>query len=404
MRGLRELKKLLVLSLSSLSLFGGGFDYLNSENQNILNIQKEINSLQSKNLKRNWIEPIVASFTYTRGEKSETKYYKVSLSQPIFKSGGIYFAIKYAEANGKFISLATSLQENTLIKRVYELVLTLKKLDIQIAQVKLKLKNIEFDIKRKRERFLSGDDDISFLNQAMIERNSLSIKLEELKNSHKSLEKSFKNISPFSYKDVKLPKLKLVSQKEFLKKNLELEKYQADVGQQKELKNMTISNYLPTISLFGNYNYQKTKPKTSNKWQKDEFKNYGLMVSMPFSINETRDIQIRKLEAIKAKLTLSQKQRELKHEYESIYQDIEFLKNKDRVTRESLSLYNKLIKRTKDAVRAGDKTKLDLETIKNTKKSLSYDLKIIEYDKKLKILKLFEKMSRDLAHSNPTKF
>ena len=395
-RDLNELKKLLLLCLSSSWIFANGFDYLNSENQNIISIQQGIDKLETKKLKNSWIEPIVASYTYTKGEKTKSIYYKVSLSQPVFKSGGIYFAIKYATANGQFRKLSTSITRNALIKRVYELVLTLKKFDLQIAKLNLKIQNSLLDIKRKKERFVSGDDDISFLNKAMLSLNELKLQLEELKTSRKKLLKSFQAISPYSYKSVKLPSLVLVSKKEFLKKNLDLESSYANVKQQNQLKNMTISSYLPTVSLFGNYNYQKNKVLNIGDWQKDEFKNYGVMVSMPISINEGRDMEIKKLEALKAKLSLKQKQRELKADYESICEDLKLLENKRKVTLQSLLLYKDLIKHTKNAVKAGDKTTLDLKTVKNSKRALEYDLKIIEFDKKLTLLKLFEKMGDSL--------
>jgi len=390
------LKKLLIPVFSAVTLFGGGYKYLNHENQNILSIQKKLDIVNTQKLKNSWIKPVVASYTYTKGKTVKSIYYKISLSQPVFKSGGIYFAIKYADANGKFMKLSTSISQNSLIKRVYELVLNLKKLDIEIKKTKLGIKNSKFDIKRKKERFLSGDDDISFLNKAMLNKNNLDLKLEELKTTHKKLEKSFNNISPYSYHDIKLPTLQIVSKKEFFKKNLELKSSKANISKQNELKNMTISSYLPTVSLFGNYNYRKTKVLVSRDWQKDEFKNYGVMISMPISVNEGRDMEIRKLEALKAKLSYRQKQREIKNEYETIYENIKLLSAKERVTRDSLTLYSKLIRTTENAVKGGDKTRLDLKTALNSKRSLEYDLSILSYEKKLEILKLYEKMSDEI--------
>ncbi len=389
------MKKLLILSLSILSLFGTGFDYLNQENQGELNIQKEINSLSSKNLKLNWIEPIIASYSYTKNNQAniwkKTKYFRVSLNQPIFKSGGIYFAIKYATANKKFKILATTLQQNTLIIRLYDLTLNLKKLDIQIKQIKLNIKNADLEIKIKKDRFLSGDDDISFLNKAMLNKNNLLLKLNNLKTKHKELENNFKNISNYSYKTIFLPKLTLISKKEFLIKNLELKKEIQNLHQKNQLKNMTISNYLATISLVADYNYIKTKLEHS-PWKKNRYKNYGVTISIPFSLNETRDIEIKKLEVLKEKLSLKQKQRDLKSEYINIYQTEQNLQNKLKILKQNIKLYNSLIKIVKGEVDAGDKTREDLQTIKNSKKSLLYDLTQTKYDIQINLLKLFEKM------------
>ncbi len=395
MKDLKELKKLLILSLSLSTLFGSGFDYLNKENQGELNIQKEINTLSSKNLKLNWIEPIVASYSYTKNNQlsswKKTRYFKVSLNQPIFKSGGIYFAIKYANANAKFKTLATSLQQNSLIRRLYELTLNLKKLDIQIKQTKLNIKNTTLDIKRKKDRFLSGDDDISFLNQALLKKNNLLLTLNDFMTKHDELKNSFKNISNYSYKSLKLPILTLVTKKEFINHNLELKKQTQNLMQTKELKNMTISNFLPTISLIADYNYIKTKVANS-PWQNSEYKNYGVAISIPFSLNESRDMEIKKLEVLKEKLSLKQKQKDIKSEYQTILAKEQNLKNKLKIIRQNIKLYNSLIKTTKNAVLAGDKTKDDLQTLKNSKKSLLYDLTLTQYDIKINLLKLFEKM------------
>ena len=396
MRDLLKLKKLLTLALSAFALYGSGFDYLNEQNKGLFQTQKEINKRQSQNLKNSWIEPIVASYTYTNGKRTKTKYFKVSLTQPVFKSGGIYFAIKYADANKKFLELSTSISENQLIKRVYELVLNLKKLDLQLKQTKLKLKNTDYEIQNKQDRFLSGDDDISFLDRAMLEKNTLLLQLEQLKTTHKKLESSFNNISNYNYHDIKLPSLELVSKERFITKNLELQKVNANISQKNELKNMTISNYLPTVSLFYNYNYQKTKVEPIDKWQKNSFKNYGVTVSMPFSINESRDMEIKKLEVLKAKLELSQKKRELKNEYQSVYLDMQMLKRKKEITNKSIKLYKRLVKTAYNSYKAGDKTKFDYLRVKNSMKSLEEDLRILDYDMQLEILKLFEKMSEDL--------
>ena len=389
------MRSFLFLCFSLTTLFASGFKYLNEENQKELNIQKEINSLSSKNLKYEWVEPVVLSYSYSKNNQQSTwqksRYFKVSLNQPIFKSGGIYFAIKYANANKKFKTLALTLNQNQLIKRVYELTLNLKKLDIQIKQTKLKIKNSEIEIKRKKERFLNGDDDITFLNQAMLKRNSLLLSLNDLLSKHTQLENSFKNISNYSYRSIKLPKLTLISKKEFINHNLELKKEIQNLAQTKELKNMTISNYLPTISLIADYNYIKTKVGNFS-WEKNRYKNYALSFSIPFSLNQSRQIEIKKLEVLKEKLALSKKKRDLKNEYQTIYITIQNLKNKLKILKENIHLYNLLIKRTKDAIKAGDKTKDDLLTLKNTKKSLIYDLKQTQYDIEINLLKLFEKM------------
>ena len=400
MRGLKKLKKLLLLLASFVVLQADGRDYLNLEQQKILGLEKDIDTINSTSLKYNWIEPVVASYTYSKdnqiGDFKTSKYYKVSLNQPIFKSGGIYFAIKYAKANKEFKSIATSMAHQGLIKRLYELVLNLQKADFQLSQVELKIKNSDIDISRKKQRFLSGDDDISFLNRAMLERNSLKISKVTIKSNRLKLINSYKNLSDISYNHVKLPELKLIDKKEFIQKNLSLKLQKSNVKQVNSLKNMTISNYLPTFSLFGNYNYKEDEAplfKSANS----EYKSYGIRVSMPLlAINRSRDIEVKKLEVLKEKLSLKQKQKDIVSEYQNILLDNEALKQKLETLSLSIKLYKTLVKNTRDGVKAGDKTSQDLKTARNSKKSLELDYFITEVDMKLNILKLFEKMSDEI--------
>jgi hypothetical protein len=55
-----------------------------------------------------------------------------------------------------------------------------------------------------------------------------------------------------------------------------------------------------------------------------------------------------------------------------------------------------LVKSTKAQLEAGDSSKSDLQTIKNTKKTLELDYLISKIDIKLNILKLYEKMNSEI--------
>lgn len=400
MRGLRELKKLLLLLVSLAFLQASGREYLNDEQNKILGLEQDIDAINSTSLKYNWIEPVVASYTYSKndqmGEFTSSKYYKVSLNQPIFKSGGIYFAIKYADANEEFKSIATSMKHQGLIKRLYELVLNLQKADFQLSQVKLKIQNSDIDISRKKQRFLSGDDDISFLNRAMLEKNRLKVSKLTIKSNRLKLINSYKNLSNIAYSKIKLPELKLIDKNEFIRKNLSLKLQKSNVKQINSLKNMTISNYLPTFSLFGDYNYKEDEAPLFRS-AKSEYRSYGIRVSMPLlAINRSRDIEVKKLEVLKEKLALKQKQKDIVSEYQNILLDNEMLVEKLSTLSLSIELYKSLVKSTRDGVKAGDKTTLDLKTAKNSMKSLELDYFITQVDIKLNILKLFEKMSDEI--------
>jgi outer membrane protein TolC len=359
-------------------------------------IDKQIDDKKSTNLKYSWIKPIVASYSYNIndqfGVKNKTRYFRVSLDQPIFKSGGIYFAIKYSDASREFSNLATNLKEQNLIKSVYESVLNLKKIDLQLQKTSLQIKNAKIDIVRKREQFDSGVLDSSFLDSAILNRSKLEQLKLDLENKKASMLAVFRNLSDADYKSIVLPRFQMVSKDEFMHKNISLQSTESKKRQAKYLKNMTISNYLPTVSLFGEYSNKDDSFKIY-KQQSDEYKNYGIRVSMPIAdLNMMRNIEIEKLNYLKSKIALIQKRRELENSFKLFNNQIKTLQNRADIANKDIALYSRLVKVTKDGVKAGDKTKLDLETLKNSKKISHIEADIYDIDIQLLFLDLYAKM------------
>jgi len=395
---LKNLKKLF-LSCSFLATFlvaGDGINQLSSSKQEQINLSKDIDKKNATNLRYDWINPIIASYSYFKSDQyskeNTAKYFRISIDQPIFKSGGIYFAIKYSNASEEFTQVSTSLKEQSLISSLYESVLNLKKLDFQIEKLKYLIENKKIDIIRKREQFDNGLLDSSFLDSAILAKSTTSQQLLDLKQREFVLLQEFKNLSDKDYRDINLPKFELVSKDEFISKNLDLFGVKSKSKQMQYLKNMTISNYLPTISLFGEYNNREDSFRMFK--QNNESTNYGLRVSMPiFDINIIRNIQIRKLEYIKSKLEIEDKRRELIHMFETIIHTIDILKQREAIANEDVRLYSSLLSSTKESLLAGEKTKSDVEMMKNSKAISFADSQIYEIDIQLEFLKLYTKMS-----------
>jgi len=103
MKGLSVLKKL--LALFSITIFQLVADtlpnYLSEPKSLLLQYSDEINSLNSSILQKSWISPIMIEYSKSRVSNSQnrdgkSRVWSVSIDQPIFKSGGIYGAIMYA--------------------------------------------------------------------------------------------------------------------------------------------------------------------------------------------------------------------------------------------------------------------------------------------------------------------
>jgi outer membrane protein TolC len=389
--------KYLIPFFLSLNLLASSDTPLSKLNKDDIEIDKQIDDKKSTNLKYSWIKPVIASYSYTINDqfsvKNKTRYFRVSLEQPVFKSGGIYFAIKYSDASREFSNLVTNLKEQNLIKKVYETLLNLKKIDLQLEKTSLQIKNAKIDIVRKQEQFDSGLLDSSFLDSAILNRSKLDQLKLDLQNKRATLLSTFHNLSDADYKSVTLPKFQMVSKDEFMSKNIELQSARSKRKQAKYLKNMTISNYLPTLSLFGEYSNKDDSFKIF-KQQSSEYKNYGVRVSMPIAdLNMMRNIEIEKLKYIKSKIALTQKRRELENSFELFNNQITTLQNRADIAKKDIALYDRLVRVTDDGVKAGDKTKLDLDTLQNSKNISQIEAKIYDRDIQLLFLDLYAKMS-----------
>ena len=367
-------------------------DILSKTQKNILKNEKKQNEKSSDILEFDWINPLNLSYTHTKSDLTSpsqtTDMLTFSLNQPIFRSGGIYYAIQYAKANREFLKLSTSLKEKSLLKTAFTTLLSLKNIDLQIKKQKLLIENAKIDITRKKEQYLSGVLDSSFLNNAIINKNRLEIALLDMKSTKADLLKNFHTLSSLNYKSINPPHLKMVNIDSFIKKNIVLKNSRANIKQLDYLKKMTISNYFPVISLFANYNINRTDYITTKK---DSYKRYGISVSMPlYDINRGKNIELQKLKYLKSKLEFIDKINSEKELYKSIVKKIEFYKKKIELAKEEEKLYSSLLKTTKDLYSAGEKTLYDVKTMQNSLKSTRLDKIIYKNDLDKELFELYE--------------
>ena len=372
---------------------------LSTLKQEQIDIDKQIDAMKSSNLKYDWINPIVASYSYSVSDQYDTenksRYFRISLDQPIFKSGGIYFAIKYSNASKAFTELATSLKEQNLIKSLYDTVLNLQKIDLQIQKLRLQIANSQMDIVRKQEQFENGLIDSSFLDAAILAKSGQEQLELDSQQRRFSLLQAFKNLSDVDYKSIVLPVFTKVDKEEFIQKNLELQSTKAQNTQARYLKNMTISNYLPTFSLFADYSNRKDSFRPFK--QNNESKNYGIRVSMPIlDVNRGRNIEIKKLEYLKSQILLKDREKEIKNSFKTFENAIMILSKREALSKKDEVLYNALIRVARDGVLAGEKTKLDVDTLVNSRSMAAIDAKIYALDIQRSYLDLYAKMRDEI--------
>ncbi|WP_281950992.1 TolC family protein [Nitrosophilus kaiyonis] len=386
-----------IFILFSFSLLYCDESILSSLKQKEFDIDYKKSEVESKKLRDSWINPINMSYIKTKNDQyglnSETKSFKISIDQPIFKSGGIYFAIKYADANKEFSKLSIKEREKELIAKALDLLYKYYKTKLMIEKQKLLIENAKIDVLRKKEQYLSGFLDSSFLDQAILNKNQQELKLLELQDSLNEIYKNFKNISDKEPDNIKLPHFTIINKDEYLEKNIAIKKYKEDEKVKKYFKNMTIARYLPSFSLTASYNEIENKAALFMPSGKESYKEYGFKITMPlFDINSFRNIESTKLDFLKSKILKIDNKREELNRYEITLKKIKILDKKINLAKEDIKLYSSLLQDTKSRYEAGEKTIYDVDTLKNSLDNRKIDIKIYEIEKQENLLEIYKRV------------
>jgi outer membrane protein TolC len=392
-----------IKQLISLSLLVGvlgaseNSSLLSALKQEKLDIDRQTIELQSDNLKYDWVKQIVGAYSTSnydgkRGELDTSNSLSITMDQPFFKSGGIYYAIQYAGANREFLRLSTKFNEQNLIKSVISSWLSMKKYDLQIQRQKYLIENAKIDIIRKKEQYESGFLDSSFLDQAILTKTTFEKNLIDMESLRYSQLMIFKSLSDSDYMEITPPTFAMIDKEKYINNSLILQQQNADGQRSEYLKKMTIANYLPTVSLFAGY-YNMHDNVNSD----DSYNQVGVKISMPLiDVNRGRTIEIRQLEYLKSKIELQDKELEEGNIYQDSVKKIELLDKKIDIVTNDAKLYDSLLISTRELFEAGEKTSYDVENLQNSKQTMILDKQIYEIDAQKVLLELYAKMQGEI--------
>ncbi len=392
MKKSNKIKLLLLLFLTSSSVANDFLsdEILSQERKESFILSQEQLKENSNKLKKDWINPIILQYKKNLGKENKTSQFIISINQPIFQSGGIPQAIKYANSTYSYLSLSLKQQKQQLIKQALNLLFNIKKIDLNIEKTNFFLKNAQIDIKRKKEQVLNGFLDSSFLDDALLKANTIKHTLVELKYQKKDMINKFDTISSKPYTSFTLPKFKLSSKKEFLQNNLELKKAKASITQKGNFSYMTKAKYLPKINAF--YNYSKYHDTKNNiKFSRKENQTYGLSLTMPLDTRTFNDIQSKKIDYLKAKLNIKNIKKEEENFFKSSMQKLAMLDEKIAITNDDIKTYNSILEIMIEEKKAELKTQSDVETLQNSAKIKNIDKEIFKIEKQVQLLEIYER-------------
>jgi outer membrane protein TolC len=355
---------------------------LSSKQERNLELSLEKISYDSSKQKIDWINPI--NFSYQNNMSSTTQDNKISaisINQPIFKSGGIFNAIKYSNISKKYQSLDINIQKKLLIKDTTTLLFELKKIDINIKKQTISIDNSNIDIRQKKELIKNHILDISFLNDAIIKLNQNKLQLTNLKIQKEDLLSKFENLSNKDYKLIDTPKLTLINKENILHNNLYIKKSKLNEKSQRYMKNITLSKYLPTVSILHDYvKYHDRDIDTSTT---------GLRLTIPLDVKSYYDTQSAKISYLKSKLNTNIVQEEEQNYLKHQLKQISFIDEKIEIQQDTIKYYNTLLDQIIEEKKHGLKVIDDVTIITNSKTIANLELKIFNIDKQIKLLEIY---------------
>ena len=399
MKGSNALKTFFVLCSFGLFtlLYADELGSILSDNKELLfDYQMQSNELESDKLSNSWMNPVRLQYgrnysTQFGDQTIETGSYSVVVDQPILRSGGIYYGIISAQAFREANQADIQLQKRTMIGDAVSILFNLKKTKLEQEKMRFQLKNDAIDILQKRESYEAGLLDSSFLDQAILKKSQDETALLEMELTLMELKQRFSLLSDKNPYSLRLPALKLMSKTKYREANLELKRDRLRAEQSDYNEKVTWAKYLPAVSLQGQYTDGDINPLFArpDSLLQERYYNYGFTVSIPIDINAPSDIELAKVEKLKAAVEVLDKKEQVKEEYNWIGNSLGILDKKIALANQDESVFKNLYQLTKNLADAGEKTTYDADVMFNSLQIRKLDQQIYAIDKQIQLLKLY---------------
>lgn len=397
------MKKIIIPSLFCSLLFSNELDLLQKDKKELRQIEKEVIQKKYEGAKDDWIGTInlnsglTRSHSFSKESDSFNKSVSIGFSQSVYESGGIEFGIKYAKDELNSETIAWENKNVEILQTIYETLLTIKKLKLQIEQSDYSLKNKDIELILKKIQYEAGRVDIIELNNAIMSKNNQQKENISLKNSLKDKEYELSKYTSFKSNEIEIIDFKIIDKEKFLRDNLNIRYENSRVELLDTSYNQLKSSYLPKVSLNTNAGYSDNNDLTKNADEQSKNGSVGLNMSMPlFDITKDAKLEKSKLEVLKQKVNVTDIKNELVYEYEQILAQINTYDEYEKTIDSNLKLYDDLIMVNKSSNSAGMTSDFDLEILQNTKIINEYDLEINDINKKLQYSKLYFKTKADI--------
>lgn len=365
------MKKLYFIALLASSVLANQSEILTQTRQEIINLKKEQIEQKEQVNKYNWITDInLNANIYNNQDTKENENYSISISQDIFKFGGISAQIDYAKELKKLEDLDLTISTKEDLNTLYNYILDIKLNEISLQQNILNIKNTQIDIEEKKSEYKAGELSISDLNDAIMTKNNLRETYETLLLTKQKNLNSLKQYTSKNYTDIPLPKLELIKKENYLQNSTAIQYATLN----KNIDNLSYkikkSDYLPTLSFDSQYGYSKSK-----EIQGEDYYQYGLNFTIPLSFTSSNDITQSKIEYLKSTKELEKELNNQEAAYKEVLLNINSNNVKIKLAKEDIALYNDLLLVNIEEFKAGYKTQDDITILENSQNIRKLDIK-----------------------------
>jgi outer membrane protein len=393
------LPKILLYTLLCSFALASNLEILQNDKKELRDLEKKSLESSYESLKNDWISPIDISSTLSRTHSISndndnfSKSVSIGFTQSIYQSGGIELSIKYAKDKLKYDLLSWENDNNQLLETIYETLLDISKLKLEIEQGQYKLENKDIELIIKKIQYEAGTLDIIDLNNAIISKNTQFKENISLRNSLKDKEYELSKYTNLKYEEIEILDFKNISKEDFMNNNLELIQENSKIEMLNTSYKKAKTDYLPKVSLSSKLSYLHNDNLDINSDTYGDTSSIGLSLSVPlYDYNKSSKLQESKLDYLKQKIQVNDLKSELSHSYEQILNEIDTYEQYNKTISENLKIYDDLILVNTSSNEAGMTSVYDLDILKNTKKINEYDLEINKMNIKLQYSKLYFKI------------
>jgi outer membrane protein TolC len=273
---------LLVSQLSALDT-----TLLTSDKQKIFKQKQRAIEANAQNLKYNWVSPLNLSTSLNSSEGMNQSTYNASLqlNQDIYRSGGIGESMSYADSQLAYDMLNLERENATLYEELLGGLLELQKLGVTLEQAQYRFENAKIEVFLKTQQYKAGSVDITEMNQALMNKNTILKTILTTKESLIDKEISLKKLTHIPLKQIKVSYFQELSQDTFVQNNFNLLQAKLEsklAGTQYAIKK---TDYMPTLSVNGQVGYQDNIDSSRQTLQNHAYHSMGVSFSMPLDFN-----------------------------------------------------------------------------------------------------------------------